>query len=41
LASRREDIKRKKTLVRGTRDFKMRVLALLELYARSQPTSPW
>ena len=35
--SRREDIKRKKNMVRATRDFKFRVLALLELYARTQP----
>ena len=39
--SRREDIKRKKNMVRATRDFKFRVLALLELYARTQPGSPW
>jgi DNA polymerase phi len=39
--SRRNDIKRKKSMVRATRDFKFRVLALLELYARAQPASPW
>tara|TARA_B110000977_G_scaffold21250_1_gene25502 strand:+ start:17225 stop:21355 length:4131 start_codon:yes stop_codon:yes gene_type:complete len=39
--SRRNDIKRKKSMVRATRDFKFRVLALLELYARTQPASPW
>jgi DNA polymerase phi len=39
--SRRHDIKRKKNMVVATRDFKFRVLALLELYARSQPASPW
>ena len=39
--SRREDIKRKKNMVRATRDFKFRVLALIELYARTQPGSPW
>ncbi|EEH58414.1 uncharacterized protein MICPUCDRAFT_56167 [Micromonas pusilla CCMP1545] len=39
--SRREDITRKKSLVRATRDFKFRVLALLELYARAQPGSQW
>ena len=39
--SRRNDINRKKTLARATRDFKFRVLSLLELYARSQPSSPW
>ena len=38
---RRDDITRKKSLVRATRDFKFRVLALLELYARAQPGSPW
>ena len=39
--SRRNDIKRKKSMARATRDFKFRVLALLELYARAQPASPW
>ena len=39
--SQREDINRKKNLVRATRDFKFRVLSLLELYAKCQPASPY
>ena len=39
--SRREDINRKKNLMRATRDFKFRVLSLLELYAKCQPASPY
>ena len=39
--SRREDINRKKNLMRATRDFKFRVLSLIELYAKCQPASPY
>ena len=39
--SRQQDLRLKKNLKRATRDFKFRVISLLELYAKAQPGSPY